>query len=330
MKKLTAFLTAITILSVCVSCSSEKSLSKAEPQSFIAETISRTYKRSRSELPKELNAVYRMTPYKNGEKVFILGGSLEKTPVFYTADSELENFSVLDIPDFITGNSYDLDISPDGSVTAVSVTGGEDEEYKILVSRFSENGEIISSNEISGIYDTVPPENAMITGVYSSSDGKYFIFQINGEYYSADTDGNFIGKLNSDCEIEQFGKDSDGNIICMLDLGDSRYKICTVNPENLSLNESVNEYTFNDGIVSGIIPAYGDYSMYIPCRKNIYAIKKDGSAVPVFDVSSSGLNANTLSDFLFDKSGTFIIPENDYSGFSVKMVRYQAMSLITT
>ena len=118
MKKLTAILTAITILSVCVSCSSKKSPSEAEPQSFTAETISRTYRRSRSELPEELNAIYRMTPYKNGEKVFILGRSLEKTPVFYTADSELENFSVLDIPDFITGNSYDLDISPDGSITA--------------------------------------------------------------------------------------------------------------------------------------------------------------------------------------------------------------------
>jgi len=342
MKKFLSVLTAVLTLVSCVSCSTQgKNPSQAEPENFNAEPISRSYKRSKTELLQDFNAIYRMTPYNNGENYLICGNTSENPIAFLTADKNLQNFTKIKISDFPFGTSYDFDVSNDGTIIQIVSEADygdlpepdiyaedydaelyeENAEYKIFINRFSATGEMISSNEITDIYNMVNPENAFISGVYSFNNTEKCMAYINNKYYIINSDGSLDGVFNK--EFESIGKNSEGDIVCAIKPQDGKLKICRVNPDTAKIEESSVTYDFTDFIKGGIIPASGEYSLYIPCAKSIYGIRKDNSSIEsLFDVVSSGVNPNDMKNFFFDNDGNINIFENDYSKFKVTARKY--------
>ncbi len=343
MRKFLSALTAFCTLISCVSCSTpaEKSSSQTESENLNAEPISRSYKRSKTELLQDFNSVYRMAPYNNGENYLICGNTSENPITFLTADKDLQNFTEIKFSDFPFGTSYDFDVANDGTIIQIVAETDygdlpepdiysedydaelyeENAEYKIFINRFSITGEMISSNEITDIYSMVNPENAFISGVYSFNDTEKCIAYINNKYYIINSDGSFDGEFTE--EFESIGKNSDGDIVCAVEPQDDKLKICRINPDTAKIEESSVTYDFTDFIKGSIIPANGEYSVYIPCAKSIYGIRKDNSSIEsLFDVVSSGINPNDMSHFFFDNDGNINIFENDYSKYKVNARKY--------
>lgn len=350
-KKITSLILSLVFTVNMISCSEKKDESQksGEVQSFVAENIStKAYKRSNLEqIPKELTAIYCLEPYNSREKFLILGGTLEKTPVFYTADKGLQNFTPFEIPDFPIGTCYDIDVAEDGTIVEVVVDVdygdlpepdiyAEDydaelyesvAEYGIFVNCFSIDGDLISSSEITDIYDFVSPEIALITGLTCSSNGESCIVTINTKNYVIGTDGSFKGELPKESgmkDIFRFGKNSSGDVMCAIEYEtDGEVKIFKVDMETGKLEDSKVTYTFPDGIKGEIIEGSGEYSMYVLSNSVVYGIKSsDNSLVPLFDIKSAGLSVVGMGDFYFDENGNFVSVQTDYSKAKVKVVTY--------
>lgn len=347
MKKLTAFLSVIIMLSSITSCKPDNQTSEEtkQPQNITAEKLSDVaYKRSISELPDELRQIYRLDSYDGGNSFMILGAA-DVVPAFYKADSELKNVERLDIPEFSIGASYDIDTADDGSIIAVvnEVDYGdlpdpdpsaedydadlyeEAAEYSIVVNKFSPDGKLVSSNEIKDIYSITPPENVMITGVYCF-DGENLAACINNVYYCIGVDGKLKGEIKAasdEMEISQLGKDSEGNIVCAVESGEDKLKICRVDMENAKTEDAEIEYNFSETVINKIIPGTGDYTMFITSRTTIYGIRReDASIEPLFSIEKSGLNPNLVSDYFMDSDGNFAVIENLSDKYEVRLRKY--------
>ncbi|MDE5946184.1 MAG: extracellular solute-binding protein, partial [Oscillospiraceae bacterium] len=287
---------------------------------------------------------YRIEPIENN-KFLIRGGTRQITPVFYTCDKNLENMTEIDFPDFKTGNSYDISIAKNNTIVQIiaNVDYGDLPEpdefsedydaelyensasYKIFINTYSIDGQLISSNEVSGLYDTINPRNVMFSGIFCSSDGKSCIVNIDNKYYIIDTDGTFRGTLKSDKLFRKFGKSSNGDVICGVDAGDDNMEMYKVNFEKGCIEKTGITYKFPDIIARNFIEGSGEYSFYIPSNKTVYGVKaSDNSIEPVFDVTSSGVNTHNLNGFLIDeKDNCAIIITNDYARMSVKTTKFK-------
>lgn len=315
------------------------------PQEISVEKLSdRTYKRTRMELPEEIMAIYITQSFGSGESFFVVAGTTEKTPAFYIADKTFTSFTPLDIPEFSIGYAYDVTAAGNGSIIAIvnDVDYGDlpepdpysadyDEElyeqnaeYSIVIRKYSPQGELISSNEITEIYDTVDPDGISIAGIFCP-DGENCVAKLDGKYYAFGVDGSFRGEIkpdSADKSIEYFGCDREGNIVCAVDCGVNQMKFCNIDAVNAKLESSSTTYTFNDGMCGNIMPGTGEYNMYIPSRGSIYGVKADGSIDAVFDVSSSGVNPNMLGRSYLSETGELYITDGDYTASGVKLYRY--------
>lgn len=345
-RKSASLLAASTMLLSLVSCSSSAENQSQSPQSFMAEQLSdKAYKRSLMEVPEDLIAIYKLKPYDNNEKIFLLGGSMKTTPVFYTVDPNFENFQQFEVPDFNIGQSYDIDIQSDGSIITVinNVDYGDlpdpdpysedyDEElyesaaeYSVLINKCSSDGDFISSNVIDGIYDFESPDNVMICGLFCGDDDNVVVL-INSTYYGVSIDGSFYGEIKLDSaekSIKEYGKNSDGDVVCAVDCGEKNIKVCEIDIPSTKLKESSTTYNITEGITSPLVPGTNGYSVYIPTRGTIYGVKEsDGSVEAIFSVKDSDLNPNELDDIIFDSDGVLYISEISYTSLSAKLYRY--------
>lgn len=342
MKKLTAILAASALCMSMFSCSSEGGKT---PQEISVEKLSdKTYKRTRMELPEEIVSIYNIRSFGSGEKLFVVAGSMEKTPAFYIADKSFTSFTPLDIPEFSIGYAYDVNVADDGSVISIVNEvdyGGlpepdpyaadydeklyeENSVYSLVVNKYSPDGELISSNELTEIYDTVDPDGVMITGIFCP-DGENCVVKLNNKYYAIGVDGSFRGEIKADSadkSIEYFGCDREGNIVCAVDCGVNKLKFCKMNAASASLEKSSTTYTFNDGMCGNILPGTGEYTMYIPSRGSIYGVKSDGTIEAVFDVSSSGANPNILGNAYLSETGELYLSDGNFTGSGVKLYHY--------
>lgn len=351
-KKISVLILSLLLTANLISCGETASKSdvnnnsnKIEEKNFVAEnTSSKAYKREKLNISDELTAIYRIESIEN-DKFFILGGTKEVIPVFYTCDKNFENMTQIDFPDFKTGTSYEISVSNNNTIVQMlaytdygelpepdEFSEDYDAElyensatYKILINTYSTDGTLISSNEVSGLYETINPRNVMFSGLFCSSDGKSCVVNIDNKYYIIDTDGTFRGQLESDKLFRKFGKNSDGDVICGVDAGDDNMEMCKVNFEKGCIEKIDITYKFPDLIARNFIKGNGKYSFYIPSNKTVYGVKSsDNSIEPVFDVTSSGINMYNLNGFLIDeKDNCPIIITNDYARMTVKTTKFK-------
>lgn len=341
MRKITAFITALlTLVSAC-SCSTS-SESKKQPQNLTAEKLTNAaYKRVKANVPEEMTTLFLMKRYKDG---YLLAGSTsDVSPTFFIADSTMTEFTPFEISELSTGISYNLDTADDGSIVVLSNEadyGGlpepdtkaedydarlyaENTTYSLFISKYSPEGELISRNELTEIYDAVSPENVSIEGIYTCN-GDSCVVTIRSTHYAISTDGSFYGELRTDSaekEISAVGENSNGELICAVSSGEDKLKICTIDAKSASINESDIAYNFADFIRGDLLAGTGDYTAYVCSRTAIYGIRSDDSSIEaVFDVQKSGINANTLQSVFFCDDGSLFAPEIDY--MSAKVYRY--------
>lgn len=343
MKKITALLITAAVCISMFSCSGQGKKTK-QPENITAEKMSDvSYKKSILEIPAELYQIYAARPYNGGKNFFILGSEKGSSmPVFYTADSELSVFTRLEIPEFSYGETYDIDVADDGSIITVvnEVDYGDlpapdpnaedyDEElynnaaeYTLTVNKFSVEGKLVSSERVKS-YSGVVDKNLWISGVIT--DGENIIAEIDDKYYVLGTDGNIRGELkssSSDGEIQQFGKNSAGEILCALENDDGKLQIKKVDAEKAALEETDITYNFSESVLGRLIPGNGEYSLFLNSRTTIYGIRSDDQSIEaVFSIEESGYNPNRVRDYCYDNNGSFIIPDNG-DGMDVRLRRY--------
>ncbi len=318
MKKTTAFIMAILMCAGAFSCSDKKK--SPETRTITVEKLADTaYKKGTVEIPDELMQIYNMTPCNNGEKLLIMGAA-DVTPAFYLADKNLQNFERFDIPDFDIGEYYNVDMSSDGNIVTLVIH----EDGKVLLNVYSIEGALVSSNEVSGLYDIMSTENVYLGDLVSN--GETVVAEIDGTYHVMGIDGSYIGEIPTETEtgtFEAVGKDKNENIVCAVRCGENQLKLCHLNEKTAKYEDSDIIYNLPETITGNIVPGMGEYSMYLNSRTTIYGVKSEsGEAVPLFSISGSDLNPNAVNDYLFDSEGCLVIPDTDYAAFTVKLRRY--------
>ncbi|MBE6861872.1 MAG: hypothetical protein E7497_03100 [Ruminococcus sp.] len=318
MKKTTAFIMAILMCAGAFSCSDKKK--EAETKTITVEKLAdAAYKKGTVEIPDELMQIYNMTPCNNGEKLLIMGAA-DVTPAFYLADKSLQNFERFEIPDFDIGEYYNVDMSSDGNIVTLVIH----EDGKVMLNVYSIEGALVSSNEVSGLYDIMSTENVYLGDFVSN--GETVVAEIEGAYHVMGIDGSYIGEIPTETEtgtFEAVGKDSSENIVCAVRCGENQLMLCPLNGKTAKYEDTDIIYNLPETIVGIIVPGMGEYSMYLNSRTTIYGVKSEsGEAVPLFSISDSDLNPNAVNDYFFDTEGCLVIPDTDYAAFTVKLRRY--------
>ncbi len=349
MKKLLAFISALTVCTACFSCES-KNKDKNKNSSGVsgnetpdAEGLSAVkltdvaYKKKSLELPTDMNMIYCSNVFNDGNNYLLLGSG-KKSPQFWITDRDFKEFKEVDYPDFNVGANYNITVLDDG--TAVTFVNNVDygdlpapdtsspdysqEEYDAAASysfqiyTYAIDGSIQTANDVTGCPIT-PERDTAISGM--ASDGKTLVVNINGTYEVFSIDGTYIGELTVDdgCSAECIGSDKEGNIICAVRTDDESVQFCKVNSEGKTEKTDLT-YKFPETVSYDIVPGSGDYSMYVSSMTTIYGVRADDNTIEsLFSLNAAGLNSSNFSDFAIGSGGGFIVPVTSYSDWSVSL-----------
>lgn len=349
MKKLLAFISALTVCTACFSCEgknkdkNKNSSSVSGNEAPDAEGLSAVkltdvaYKRKSLELPTDMNMIYCSNVF-NGGNNYLLLGSGKKSPQFWITDRDFTEFKEIDYPDFNVGANYNITVLDDG--TAVTFVNNVDygdlpapdtsspdysqEEYDAAASysfriyTYATDGSVLTANDVTNCPIT-PERDTAISGM--ASDGKTLVVSVNGSYEVFSIDGTYIGELTVEdgCSAECIGSDKDGNIICAVRTGDESVQFCKVNSEGKAEKTDLT-YKFPETVSYDIVPGSGDYSMYVSSMTTIYGVRADDSTIEsLFSLNAAGLNYSNFSDFAVGSDGGFIVPITSYSDWSVSL-----------
>lgn len=338
MKKIIAFISALTIFSGAVSCI-KKPEKSSNPKNFTAESLSNvSYKKTSLPLPDDMNMIYRFCPFNNNSEYFIVGSGSE-TVEFWTVDSEFSEFRNIGIKNFDYGVSYDINITENGTIVVFVVCADHGDmpepdyndptavqqyedsaEYSFRMRTYSLNGEILTDNEVTD-FPTTPGADIQISGLVS--DGETVVVCVNSTYELFKIDGSYIGTISTDSEeyVENIGRNDSGSIVCAVTDGES-FRIDKINSDGTLEKSSIN-YTISGSVYDEILPASGDYSMYFRSMSDIYGVRRDDSSVePLFSVNRSGLTADKVAGFAVGSDESFIIPIKNYSNWSCDLKKF--------
>lgn len=322
MKKIITAAVAALMCMNMISCSKGDNSNLNSSRSFTAEKLSdKAYKKIKVPLPENLNTLYSFKTSPKGH--MIIGTIGSESPVFFTCDTNCENFTRVDFEDFSIGENYDICLASDGTMIAfINEKNEENEEYSYWIRKYARDGNLISSNEVTELYEQIPPTSLALDGMYCA-DGEHAIVEINGSVYSIGTNGNFLGELtlsNKEHEIKEFGMDNKNQLWCTVKVDIDNIKLCKVDAKNGKIDENGNTYNIGGSIITPIAPGTGEYSMYLMGRTQIFGIKDNGEIEPVFDITGSDLNTNQISGFCFNESGQLLAPLINYT--SAKFYKY--------
>lgn len=352
MKKLLAFISALTVCTACFSCESKNkdknknSSGVSENETPDAEGMSAVkltdvaYKRKSLEIPTDMNMIYCSNVFNGGSNYLLLGAG-KKSPQFWITDRDFTEFKEVDYPDFNVGANYNITVLDDG--TAVAFVNNVDygdlpapdtsspdysqEEYDAAASysfriyTYAPDGNVVTANDVTRCPVT-PERDTAISGM--ASDGKTLVVSINGTYEVFSIDGTYINELTVDdgCSAESIGSDKDGNIICAVRTDDESVQFCKVNSEGKAEKTDLT-YKFPETVSYDIVPGSGDYSMYVSSMTTIYGIRSDNNTIEsLFSLNAAGLNSSNFSDFAIGSDGEFIVPITSYSDWSVSLKKF--------
>lgn len=150
-------------------------------------------------------------------------------------------------------------------------------------------------------------------GVYAGIDdmifdGEQFLFLSGGRIYSMTVDGEITAEINmSENEfVTQIIYDSDENICCVIEDTERTY-ICTVNSENMTLNNDT--VVLADEISGRLSKGNDEYRFFAESKSKFYGITRDNKAIVLVDFVKSGLSTS-LSSVVNTGSGFAAVENN--------------------
>ncbi len=334
MKKVLAVLSSLVFLASAVSYGSKNS-SGTESVTYTAEKLDNVaYRKSSVDIPADIAMMYRFESF-NGGRDFIILGTGKTTPQFWRTGGDFSEFSALEIPDFEVPLNYDFAVAEDGTIlnfVAHPEVDPEDipedweEKTKFLqdadftfhIELFSQEGQLISDNEVTGI-DIVPDADTQFAG--AAIDSEKVIAVIDGEHCLFSRDGSYIGRLIPESgEIEAIGRNSSGDVVCAVSDGDM-LSICTV---NMDCTLSADGFSYElSGSIDGIIPGSGPWDCFIRTKSIVYGIRsEDKSIEPVFAINKAGLTADGMVGFAMTEEGDMIVPVISWSEYTAEIKKF--------
>lgn len=337
MKKITAMLTALSLICTLAACSEEGGSSQ---QSFTAQKLSdAAYKQEKIKLPDNAGIIFGAVPFSGGEKICMFG-SAEVSPAFWTCDRDFTKFERNDLPDFDCGITYTYALSRDGEFADFVVhadygdlpapdTSSPDydaakydaaAEYSVRLVVYSADGKVSSDVTVTD-FPTDPDKRTMLGD--AAFDGRHIAVNIDGGYELFSADGSYIGALEA----------ADGETVCEVSIDSSGALVAAVEVENGTVDirridtktgklEGGDRYVLGES-VQQLRPGSGEYTLYIRTRTTIYGIKSaDSEPTALFDVNAANINVNTVNSFFFGSDGNLIICLTDYSKWQSKLIRY--------
>lgn len=322
MKKIVVLITAAAFCVSGFSCSSKKSsphseTEKTESQSFEIGTLSGiAYKKNNVKLPENMKMIYSIKPFNGSSEYFIIG-STDAGSGFWITDADFTSFREITLSDADPGNSYDCDITDDGTI--VRFVSTEDNGFHLTT--HSLDGMLLSDEYVKEFYTDF---DGMASITEMASDGKTTVVCINGSFELFTMDGIYISSitLNDGETAENVGKDSSGRLICAVRTEDDKLQLRPITPDGRTEESSVS-YDLPETIYAGIEPGYGEYSMFLRSMTAIYGVKNDDSSIePVFSLNIAGLSADSIAGAAMGSDGNFTVPVLDFSNGTSYVKKY--------
>lgn len=340
MKKIIAYFLAMGLCLSAFSCSSG-SAEETETGTFTAEKLSdAAYKTEKAELPDGAGVLFLALPYNGGEN-FLVVGTADVSPAFWTANRDFTEFTRVDYPDFDAGISYNMAVSGRGEAAALVVhadygdlpapdpaSADYDEakydaaaEYSLHVMRYAADGSLISDETVTDFPEEVGKRTAVGGAAY---DGEYLLGEIDGDMLVFSADGRYVGELTGgEGEIiREVSCDSSGTLICAVDTADDKIELRKVNGGDCSLESGGASYDIGE-MIQQMTSGSGEYSLFIRTRSTIYGIKSANSSIePLFSVNAADLNNNLINSFFLGSDGMIRVCITDYAKWKTKITKF--------
>ena len=320
MKKLLSLILTLAMLISAVSCD-KKEKQKAQPkQSYTAEKMSvAAYKKEALPLPENMQMVYSVMPYNNGEDYLMLGTST-RTPEIWKVKGDFSESEIIEYPEFDVGVNYNLTATNDGTIVLFVCHAdygdlppiplyeypSEEEqekydaaaEYSFMIKTYSPDGKLKSEVTVED-FGVVPDKSVNLQAVYS--DGEIVIAEINGGFEMFDINGKYLGEFQTDKgEVDCFGQDNQGNLICALKNTVEEQEIltfCKVEKDSKLTELNNTEYKFDETVYE-MQASSGEYCLLLRTNSQIYGVKSDTQEiVSLFDISTSGYSTNYIKGY---------------------------------
>lgn len=320
MKKLLSLTLTLAMLISAVSCD-KKEKQKAQPkQSYTAEKMSvAAYKKEALPLPENMQMVYSVMPYNNGEDYLMLGTST-RTPEIWKVKGDFSESEIIEYPEFDVGVNYNLTATNDGTIVLFVCHAdygdlppiplyeypSEEEqekydaaaEYSFMIKTYSPDGKLKSEVTVED-FGVVPDKSVNLQAVYS--DGEIVIAEINGGFEMFDFNGKYLGEFKTDKgEVDCFGQDNQGNLICALKNTVEEQEIltfCKVEKDSKLTELNNTEYKFDETVYE-MQASSGEYCLLLRTNSQLYGVKSDTQEiVSLFDISTSGYSTNYIKGY---------------------------------
>lgn len=321
------------IFAVCSTMAScEKTNSKIVSTSEIKETLSHSllaenentelpYRTETMAVPSDMKIVNSISC--SGDMIYMIGSDESGKKIIVQSDKNLSSYTTISEKEY---SSTDILLMSEGNdsglnICVVSVDYGELPEpnyndpeidwsayqdaavYSFKIDMYGKDGKLISSNDVSGLDETIIKGENFISDFVSHSDGEFAMVTDN-QIIKLDSEGKVINDVTIPFEyLESCGLNSDGQLVCSLTEQQKTY-ICTYDLSKLSIIGDASEIKNND-YIRDIISGSGDYSCYLNVSEGLYGIK-DGKLEKVLDWVNTGLSTSDTIYPLALENGEFV------------------------
>lgn len=345
MKKLISLTLTLAMLISAVSCN-ERGEKKSEPkQSYTAEKMSvAAYKKDALPLPENMQMVYTIMPYNNG-KDFLMLGTSTRTPEIWKVKGDFSGSEIIEYPEFDVGVNYNLTATNDGTIVLFVCHAdygdlppiplyeypNEEEmkkydevaEYSFMIKTYSPDGKL-KSEVIVEDFGVVPDKSVNFKNLYS--DGEIVIAEINGGFEMFDINGKYLGEFKTDKgEVDCFGQDNQGNLICTLKNEVDEKEIltfCKVEKDGKLTELNNTEYNFDETVYE-MQATSGEYSLLLRTNSQLYGVKSDTQEiVSLFDISTSGYSTNYIEGYSVMPDGNIALMLNNSKEWKVELKKF--------
>ncbi len=320
MKKILSFTLALSVMLSAASCSNGTEKKSQPKQSYTAEKMSvAAYKKEALPLPENMQMVYSVMPYNNG-KDFLMLGTSTRTPEIWKVKGDFSESEIIEYPEFDVGVNYNLTATNDETIVLFVCHAdygdlppiplyeypNEEEmkkydevaEYSFMIKTYSPDGKLKSEATVED-FGVVPDKSVNFKNLYS--DGEIVIAEINGGFEMFDINGKYLGEFSTDKgEVDCFGQDNHGNVICALKNTVNEQEIltfCKVEKDGKLTELNNTEYNFDETVYE-MQATSGEYSLLLRTNSQIYGVKSDTQeVVSLFDISTSGYSTNYIKGY---------------------------------
>lgn len=320
MKKIISLSIALVSFLSVVSCNGTAEKRSEPKQSYTAEKMSvAAYKKEALPLPENMQMVYTVMPYNNG-KDFLMLGTSTRTPEIWKVKGDFSESEIIEYPEFDIGVNYNLTATNDGTIVLFVCHAdygdlppiplyeypSEEEqekydaaaEYSFMIKTYSPDGKLQSEVTVED-FGVIPDKSVNFKGIYS--DGEIIIAEINGGFEMFDFNGKYLGEFSTDKgEVDCFGQDNQGNVICALKNTVEEQEIltfCKVEKDGKLTELNNTEYKFDETVYE-MQATSGEYSLLLRTNSQIYGVKSNTQEiVSLFDISTSGYSTNFIEGY---------------------------------